>query len=576
MARLRISIRWWLALAFATIAALSALAATQTVTRRAEQSFRERAEQAAVARSLAAANEIQAAMRRSNPQTAVRRVADRSALALFLFDRSGRAVTPTTSEGTTLRSVPAARTAVAAALAGDRFSRSFGQGAVTVVAVPLPGPRASALLTQTRHPGYAVPMTVFREQVTEGLLWGITLGAIVGAAVAMLVAARLRRIARAAAAIQQGDFSVVLRPRFRDEIGTLASMIDTMRERLKESITGLRSERARLMRLLERLDEGVVTVDRALTIQVANSAAAGLLGAQSLAEGDPLPEPWPDSPLRHFAAALFEGGSAASHVRVSVEDDRTYTVSGVPPGDGFPTAVLVITDVSDLERRERIEREFVANAAHELRTPLAAIMSAVEVLEGDAKDSPDDRDRFLQIVKRQSARLALLTNALLVLARAETEEHALELVPVELCPLLEGVAADLQAGDRVDIDVKCATGLRVQAERDLFEHVIANLAGNAAKHAEGGRIRIAARDQGDGFVAIDVTDTGAGIAPSEQARVFDRFYRGIDSPKGGFGLGLSIVRQAVRALGGTVEIESRPGEGTTVRMTMPSAEQETV
>jgi signal transduction histidine kinase/HAMP domain-containing protein len=571
MDRLRIGMRWWLAVAFTIIGFLSALAATQTVTRRAEHSFRERAEAEAVADSRAVAKAIESAVRPDNPQAAARTIAEQRDIAVFLFDRSGRLVTPPESNGTSLRAVPGARGAIEAALAGDSFSRSFDEGAVTVVAVPLRWPRAAALVTQARHPGYAVPMTVLREQALVGLAWGVGFGALVGFAVAALVARRLRRIAVAAQAIERGDFSVELRPRFGDEIGVLAGRIDGMRKRLQESITDLRAERARLMRLLERLDQGVATVDRELNVQVANSAAARLLGVSSLAEGDPLPEPWPDFPLRHFAGQLFEGASAASHARVSVADGRAYTVDGVPAGDAFPTAVLVITDVSDLERRERIEREFVANAAHELRTPLAAIMSAIEVLQGAAKDSPPDRDRFLQIVARQSGRLAQLTNALLVLARAEADAGELELVPVDLCPLLEQVAADLRAGDSVEIDVECADRLRVLAERDLFEHVIANLAENAAKHAAGARITITAREVADDLVSIEVTDTGAGIAGDDRMRVFDRFYRGTDRSREGFGLGLSIVRQVVRALGGAVEIHSPPGEGTTVRVTMPAA-----
>jgi len=221
-----------------------------------------------------------------------------------------------------------------------------------------------------------------------------------------------------------------------------------------------------------------------------------------------------------------------------------------------------------------VEREFVANAAHELRTPVAAITAAIEVLQSGAKELPAERDRFLAILERQSARLARLGRALLVLARAQSNEAQPRLEPLELYPLLEDVADGLRLHEGVDVEVDCPRGLTVLAERDLVEQVLSNLAANASKHTENGRITVTARPDASDRIAIEGSDTGDGIPLDERDRIFDRFYRSGSRDSDGFGLGLAIVRQAVRVLGGTVEIGDGPAGGTTVRVTLPQARVE--
>jgi two-component system, OmpR family, sensor histidine kinase VicK len=563
--------RWWLALAFALIAAITAFAVAELFSQRSEAAFQSRAEELAVGTSVGAAAEITQSLRRDRLTQAVGQVAERRALALFVFDAEGRLLTGSDSRGLELSAVQQRDEALAEALDGRRSVTSFDDGRATLVALPLPT-SGGAVLAYAERPDLAAGLGIAREKIVEAALWAVLVGALAGLLVAALITARLRRIAAAAAAIERGNFERPLRPRFRDELGVLAGTIDRMRERLRDSFARLEAERDRLGRLLERLQDGVVTVDRQLRVEYANTAAKRLTGAL-LGEGDPLPEPWEDFSLRRLVQPLFAPDASVSEARVTTNGDRTIALVGIPAGGETDTAVLVLTDISERERRERAEREFVTNAAHELRTPLAAITGSVEMLEAGAKEDPPERDRFLGHIARESARLGRLARALLALAEAQTQREPLSLRPVELRPLLHDVAQTLKPPDSVTVVVDCPSGLSALTERDVAEQVMANLATNAVKHTDQGQVTLAAFAVGHRAIALEVRDTGQGMRPGEQERIFDRFYRGGARDAEGFGLGLAIVREAVRALGGTVAVRSEPGSGTTARIVLPAPEE---
>jgi signal transduction histidine kinase len=343
-----------------------------------------------------------------------------------------------------------------------------------------------------------------------------------------------------------------------------------MRKRLRASFARLEAERDRLEQLLERLHEGVLLLDPDLRIVVANAQATRMLGVE-LAEGDELPDPWPELPLRTLASGLFDDRREPTELRVAADEETIYLIVGIPPAVAGEDALLVITDVSERERRERAEREFVTNAAHELRTPLTTITGAVEVLQSGAKEIPEERDRFLAHIERDSKRLVRLARALLVLARAQTTEEAPRPEAVELRPLLEEIAASVVPAAGVEVEVSCRPGLAVLTQPDLAEQALANAAANAAKHTAEGKIELGAWEAEKGTVVVEVRDTGPGMSESAKRRIFDRFYRGDARDGEGFGLGMAIVNESVRALGGTVRVDSVAGVGTTVRITLPLA-----
>lgn len=562
--------RWWLALAFALIAALTAIAVAAVFTQRAENAFRDRAEELTTGRAVAAANDMRS-LQKSTLDSGLQDVARRRRLALFAFDLYGEQLTSERSRGVAFDSVDLHDQALFDARSGDRFVGSTEDGRTIVVGLPVDAAGASALVAVASRPDLVAELGILRNTILEAVVPAIVIGALVGLLVAYLISVRLRRIADAAAEIERGSFETPLEPGFRDELGELAVTVDRMRVQLKQSFESLESERDRLRLLFEQLQEGVIAVDSGLRVAFANPAAARLLGP--LRNGEPLPDPWVEPSLRRLANGLFRPGARIAQARVSPGDDLSYALVGIPAGPGADLAVLVLSDISERERRERAEREFVANAAHELRTPIAVIASAVDVLQQGAKAVPEDRDRFLAMIRHQTNRLGRLVRVLLVLARAQTRQEALRLEPVELRPLLAEIAGELDTPENVSVEVSCPDGTAVLAEPDLVAQVLANLAWNAVKHTERGRILLAARPSANGSVVIEVTDTGTGIPPAEQERIFDRFYTG-DESRTGFGLGLPIVRDAVRALGGVVEIESEPGQGTTARVTLAGASAE--
>jgi two-component system phosphate regulon sensor histidine kinase PhoR len=557
--------RWWLALTFGAIAALTALAVATLAEQRSEDAVRARARTLAVGNTVQAAIDVGAAGR-SGRANLLDRISDERRIALYLLDESGRLLSSSRSHGAQFESVPFRDRAVATAIAGRRFVETNAAVRSTTVGVRLGGNEPGIVLGYARHPDLAAGLGIFRRESLVAAVWATVIAAAVGLLVAVLMARRVRRIADAAAAIEAGDFDVRLEPGLPDEVGELAMTIDRMRSRLRASFRALESEHDRLRHVVGRLREAVVAVDSGLRVEFANPAAATVLGVR---EGYRLTEPWQEFALGRFVERLFESGAAPAEARVLAEDDRSFVVTGVPARDRDDTAVIVVVDLSESERQERVQRQFVANAAHELRTPLSGILSTVEVLREGAMADPAVADEFLANIEGEADRLARLTRALLVLARAEAHQEAPPTDRVQLGSMLERVGSVAHLRPGVELHVDCEPDLSVVGDADLLEQAVSNVLDNAAAHTTVGRIELRAHESAAGQVVVEVADTGDGISPDEQGRIFDRFYRARTKTGEGFGLGLPISRQAVRVLGGRITVDSTVGAGTTVRLVLP-------
>lgn len=564
--------RWWLALAFSGIAALTAIVVAQLFYARSEAAITDRISELAAGEAVSAATTIGEENTLGGVRSAAADFSRRRRSAVFVLDTNGKLLTPDSSAGTQFARLPNREELLAAALSGRRLVQQLDNGRRVTVALPVrDSSPAASLVTVVARPELQQTIGIVRGEIVRAALWATAAGAVAGLAVALLITRRIRRIASAATEIEQGHFGVTLNPRYHDEIGGLASTVDRMGARLAASFARLELDRDRLERLLEQLHEGVVAVDRHLRVEFANSRARAIMGAP-LVSGGSLPDPWPSASMHELVNELFVPGAPPLNVRVHPDEARTFVIAGLPPPLDGTSAVLVLTDATERDRRERAEREFVSNAAHELRTPLTAISSAVDVLQSGAKHDPAQLDRFLDLVGRQTSRLGGLVHALLTLARAETHAELVRLEPVPVEALVGEVLRDSEPHDS-PIAIGVDPGVVVLAHRDLLRQALTNLVANALKHGEGAGVGLVAYRAGPSRIVLEVSDHGRGMTRKEAERAFDRFYRARSTP-GGYGLGLAIVGAAVSAMSGELAVETAPGAGTTISIALRSADAE--
>jgi signal transduction histidine kinase len=310
-----------------------------------------------------------------------------------------------------------------------------------------------------------------------------------------------------------------------------------------------RTELEQVATVMEHLSTGVIVFTRELEITFTNPAAQRLVQPARAERGDRLPDPWPSFSLRTYARRLFGPGEVPG---VEIDTgERLCRISGITAA-GMHSAALVLEEVTVPERRRRAEREFVANAAHELLTPLTGIVAAAHVLEAGAKEVPQDRDQFIAHIARECTRLAAIARALLVLARAQSGEQPPRLDIVPLGPILQEaveVAGFPPGAARID----CAEDVTVFADPDLLAQAFSNLLANALRHGAGGLVNVAVETARGGKLSIVVSNEGSGYA--DDIGTQRRFQSAEDPVSDGFGLGISIARQSLEVLGGTLTYE---------------------
>lgn len=383
-----------------------------------------------------------------------------------------------------------------------------------------------------------------------------------------------------------------------DGLQALAVEMGLVGQRITAQVKEVAKKTRNLEALIDGLDEPVFATGAQETVLLCNRPAEALIGVPAgTLRGRPVREVFTRRELLDMHAAARAGQSRRRQIRLTTpQGARTFQVSATPLpaawGEGVFGAVLVLRDVTELAQAVQVKTDFVANASHELRTPVSAIRTAIETLQDGAKDEPPMRDRLLDVCANHVQRLEEMVRDLMDLSRLETPDMPVRIdaVPLEeMCESLqlifEPVCAERALSLEFDFDPALG-GLRTDPK--LLSLILRNLVDNASKFAfEGSAITIAARrlrrDAAGasagapvGEIArFQVRDRGVGIPLSQQERVFERFYQ-VDparsgfSPRRGTGLGLAIVKHACKALGGKVGLESVWGEGTTVWVEIPA------
>jgi two-component system, OmpR family, phosphate regulon sensor histidine kinase PhoR len=317
--------------------------------------------------------------------------------------------------------------------------------------------------------------------------------------------------------------------------------------------------------LVERLPNAVLSIDHDLLLVAANTVARHMFRPEQLRRGRKLPPLWLDPALPELVSSLFGSNHGPRRREVHPDEDHSFIVIGVPPDRGS-TALIVIQDVSLEDRRARARQEFIANAAHELLTPLTGIVGAAHALESGAKVEPELRDRFIGHITRECDRLARIARGLLVLARAQSGEEPPRPEIVSLRSLLEDASEG--AGSTGDVEIRCSPRLTAFVDRDLAEQAFTNFIANARRHSGHEPVLVSAFRCGERQVRVEIADEGGGFEVTDE-RLGRRFARGAGRDGGGFGLGLSIATQAVEISGGRVAFRPQPERGTVVRVDLP-------
>jgi two-component system phosphate regulon sensor histidine kinase PhoR len=390
---------------------------------------------------------------------------------------------------------------------------------------------------------------------------------------------RVERLKEFSRRVAEGDFRPLTRDSSGDALGALGVSLNRTAARLDRTIQTLTEERNLSAAILGSMVEGVAVVNGSERLVFANPGFAEILGLDvPPTSGSALVEVVRQTELLEAVRQVLGGEPRVQSEIVTGTLRQHYfaiTVASVRAGD-TTGAVVVLHDITELRRLERVRRDFVANVSHEFRTPLTAIQGFAETLLAGALDDPQNRRRFLEIILEHSRRLARLTEDLLVLSKMDAERLELEIRQLSVSQLIESCieTAQHRAADKdLRVSVDMPKGLPdIAGDRRRLAEVLQNLLDNAIQYTlPGGRIVVSAENAVDEII-LTVSDTGIGIPKADQSRIFERFYR-VDAARsreaGGTGLGLAIAKHLVEVHGGRLWVDSEIGQGSQFHFSVP-------
>ena len=356
-----------------------------------------------------------------------------------------------------------------------------------------------------------------------------------------------------------------------EELAPLLSRINRQRGQIDRQLRELQRKTDEFSQITGSMLEGLVLLDDRWTVLSINPAAQRIFGTDSACVG----QDFLTVERSHEMSAAIEAAMQTGHSEFRLhKNGRIYQLdlSRIDSATERAGAVLLAFNITEQEEAEQNRREFTANVSHELKTPLQGIIGSAELLE-NGMVKPEDTPRFVGHIRAEAQRLVTLIGDIIRLSQLD-EGDEMPAEPVDLADLAEEAVRDLQAeADKKHVTLYCGTqSACITGVRRLLYEIIYNLIDNAVKYnVDGGRVDIQVAGEPHN-VRVTVKDTGIGIAPEHQGRIFERFYRADKShskASGGTGLGLSIVKHAVQYHHGSIDLQSQPGKGTQISVTFP-------
>lgn len=490
-----------------------------------------------------------------------------------VIDHSGKVLVDTDADPDTMEN-HATRPEFKAALAGQAGSNSRVSHTLGIEFLYVAAPVKNGAV-RLAYPLSAIQRTTeqVRRNLVEASLVALLISVLLAALVARSISKRLTRITRFADQVASGDLSARITPTSSDEIAQVAIALNKTAYRLQASFAELENSRKHLETLLNSMEEAVVAVSAENKVRWINGSMARLLPPGTHI-GKPLLQLVRDPDLVKSIDESKSSGIPANCRVTTLVPGQIFEATTAPLPDGGAMAVL--HDLTEIERVEKTRRDFIANVSHELRTPLTSIQGYAETLLDSSAGVNGNSREFIEIIKKNAARMSRLTEDLLTLARVESGERKLDLKPVPAIALLHDALRSFRPQARnyeVELQIERSVSRDVLADSDAIHQVFSNLIDNAIKYAVAGGHVIMGADERDNMVEFYVRDFGPGIAAEHQPRIFERFYR-VDKARsresGGTGLGLAIVKHIVLNHGGSVRVESELRHGATFFFTLPA------
>jgi two-component system phosphate regulon sensor histidine kinase PhoR len=436
----------------------------------------------------------------------------------------------------------------------------------------------------------SMPLTSIDETIDKiqikiwiGGIFIAVFAAVISLIISRRISLPIEEIRKGAERFSRGDFQSRVPVYESEEIGSLSETMNQMAKELNERINTITRQRNELEAVFSSMVEGVVAVDTDECIISINHAAANFFECDAeIVQGSCVQEFIRNTELQKFVQSVLSGNKQIEKdIELFSGTERIVNAHGTvlhdSKGDSLG-ALIVLNDVTKLRKLENIRKDFVANVSHEIKTPITAIKGFVETLRDGETKTPEQRERFLEIIDKHAKRLEAIIEDLLDLSRIEQDsEKNILLTETNVSSVLNNsvqLCRDKADEKNIGIEISCNEHVSVKMESRLFEQALVNLIDNAIKHSgKGNNVLVSATQTKDELV-ISVLDHGCGIEKRHIPRLFERFYR-VDKARsrnlGGTGLGLSIVKHIVQAHGGHVSVDSVVGEGSIFKIHVPTA-----